>query len=525
MIEAVCAVSLSVLGAVLVPCLFLIGGLWRRAPASRWAAGAFVAALVSTAALASETAPNPSGWLRIDTITVVMLLLVCGLGVVIVRYAATAVRGEPRAERLIRWLMLTLAAVSTLVISGHLLVIATAWTVTSLTLHQLLTHEAERPMALLAAHKKFIASRVADAALFSALLLMHTGLGSLELSHIDAWARATPTPEPMLQVAALLIVIAVAIRSAQLPFHGWLTQVMEAPTPVSALLHAGVVNIGGFVLIRLASFMAPMTTAQLLLVAIGLTSVVGASLVTMTRVSVKVALAWSTCAQMGFMLVQCGLGAWPLALLHLVAHSVYKAHAFLSAGSTVERWRIAAMHVPRRPPVRIVVMSVFALVAVGMASVAGLHAAGAISAGPATWGLTFLVAVSITPLVAFGASSSLDAARIRGLARAAVVVVLVLLTHRIADTVVSTPAVAPVVEVIGWLMVGAASVILFALKTTLTLAPGSPLARRLWPPLFAGLHLDERFTRLTFQLWPPQLPTPSPQPSTLPRSAPAGVSP
>src|SRR5690349_16746348 len=118
-------------------------------------------------------------------------------------------------------------------------------------------------------------------------------------------------------------------------------QVMEAPTPVSALLHAGVVNIGGFVMIRLAPLMAHATLAQNILVGVGLFSTIIASLVMATRAAIKSVLAWSTIGQMGFMLVQCGLGAWHLALMHLLAHSCYKAHSFLSSGSIVRQWRAA----------------------------------------------------------------------------------------------------------------------------------------------------------------------------------------
>jgi NAD(P)H-quinone oxidoreductase subunit 5 len=520
------ALSASIaLAAGLVPVVFLLGGLLRPTAAVRIAGIAGVVAVAAAVGAAIGGGRAPSPWLRIDAVTFVVLLLVCGLGVVVVRYASTAVRGERRSGELARWLLLTLAAVSALVVSGHLVLIAAAWTATSIALHQLLTHEADRPLALLAAHKKFLVSRAADAALWSALVLIHGGIGGLELSRLDAWAASATTIEPSLQVAAILIVLAVALKSAQLPFHGWLTQVMEAPTPVSALLHAGVVNIGGLVLIRLAPFMAHMSAAQLLLVGIGLVTVVVAALVTLTRVSVKVALAWSTSAQMGFMLVQCGLGAWPLALLHLVAHSLYKAHAFLSAGSTVERWRNRTLHRPPAPSWQVVVISAVLLVALAGGGVVALSWADLVEAGPSTWGLTLLVALSVAPLVAGRSGTPGVATALRGVIDAVVVVGLVMLTHRLAAAVCPSPAVSPIVEFVGWTMVGLASVVLFALKTALTLAPRSAVAQWLWPWLFSGLHLDERVTRLTFLLWPPRLPPPPPQTIMLPLREPAGVSP
>ena len=112
---------------------------------------------------------------------------------------------------------------------------------------------------------------------------------------------------------------------------------METPTPVSALLHAGVINAGGFLLIRFADVMllAPGVCAALVVVG-GFTALFG-SLVMLTQSAVKTSLAWSTVAQMGFMIFECGLALFPVALLHILAHSLYKAHSFLTSGGAVER--------------------------------------------------------------------------------------------------------------------------------------------------------------------------------------------
>jgi len=126
------------------------------------------------------------------------------------------------------------------------------------------------------------------------------------------------------------------LKSAQFPSHGWLTEVMETPTPVSALLHAGVINAGGFLLIRLADVMLLAPGVLAVLVIIGGFTALFAGLVMLTQPAVKTSLAWSTVAQMGFMILECGLGLFPLALLHIVAHSLYKAHSFLASGSAVE---------------------------------------------------------------------------------------------------------------------------------------------------------------------------------------------
>jgi NAD(P)H-quinone oxidoreductase subunit 5 len=141
---------------------------------------------------------------------------------------------------------------------------------------------------------------------------------------------------PHLHLIALLLAVAALLKSAQFPAHGWLLEVMETPTPVSALLHAGIINAGGFLILRFGEVMVQSVPALELLAVVGALTALFGSVVMLTQTSVKVALAHSTIAQMGFMLLQCGLGAFSAALLHIVAHSLYKAHAFLSSGSVID---------------------------------------------------------------------------------------------------------------------------------------------------------------------------------------------
>ena len=443
--------------------------------------------------VACASGPGRELGVRVDVVTCLMLLLVSSLGAVIVRYSWTYLQGDPGLARYLRWLLLTLGAVTTLVIANDLLVIALGWTATSLALHQVLTFDRDRTAARVAAHKKFLVSRLADGCLLACLALVHRDLGSFDLDQIAAWTNAHPELTPSLQLAAVLVVIAVALRSAQLPFHGWLIQVMEAPTPVSALLHAGVVNIGGFALIRLAPWMAHAWLAQLLLVVIGLISAVVAALVMTTRVSVKVALAWSTCAQMGFMLVECGLGLWHLALLHLVAHSLYKAHAFLSAGTVVDDWRRHALrpHPPRTSRTRLG-LAVVAALGLGTLCFALVHDRLSPVDELAVPMLVVLVGLSIVPLLARRMSGPI-----------AGVVLLYAGWHVVAARVMPVPELAP--SPLAWGLVGVGFAGLFAVKSTLQRRPRGRLAEALYPWLFSGLYLDERFTRLMFRVWPPRL--------------------
>ena len=280
---------------------------------------------------------------RMDVISVTMLLLVTFIGWIVLRYAGTYLDGESGQGRFMGWLCATLAAVLLLVQSGNLVQLLAAWVATSIFLHQLLLFYPARIAAQRAARKKFITARAADAALVVAVWLLGFGYGSADITAILNAARSGIAPSEALWAAGFLA-IAALLKSAQFPTHGWLTEVMETPTPVSALLHAGVINAGGFLLIRFADVMllAPGVLAVLVIIG-GFTALFG-GLVMLTQPAVKTSLAWSTVAQMGFMTLQCGLALLPLAVLHIVAHSLYKAHAFLASGGAVER--VAAI---RRP--------------------------------------------------------------------------------------------------------------------------------------------------------------------------------
>ena len=272
---------------------------------------------------------------RVDSVSVAMLLLVSFIGWVVVRYAAHYLDGEPRQGPFTAWLCLTLAAVLTLVTAGNLVQFSLAWIATSLFLHHLLLFYPQRIAAQRAARKKFFSARLGDAALVGASVLLFVNYGTTDLARILATAQVDAGNGYTVAAAGLLALAAV-LKSAQFPTHGWLTEVMETPTPVSALLHAGVINAGGFLLIRFAYVMVLSPSVLAMLVMIGGFTALFGGLVMLTQPTVKTSLAWSTVAQMGFMVLECGLGLFPLAILHLVAHSLYKAHSFLVSGSAVE---------------------------------------------------------------------------------------------------------------------------------------------------------------------------------------------
>jgi NAD(P)H-quinone oxidoreductase subunit 5 len=522
-----------------VPCLFLAGAAAvslaprrRGARAFGLAAGVSLAAAASAAALVlvSSSAPPLADPLasmlgytlgekrvfsvRTDVLSAVMLLLVSFVGWVVIRFSRRYLDGDPQQFAYLRRLLLTLAAVSALVMSNSLLFIALLWLCTSLSLHGLLTHFAERSAAQIAAHKKFLLSRLADACLLGAVCLTASHLHTLELDRIFEAVQGAPSLPTPLAISSVLIALSVLLKCAQLPFHGWLIQVMEAPTPVSALLHAGVVNIGGFLLIRLAPLMAHAHAAQMLLLVVGLVTAGVASLVMLTRVSIKVMLAWSTCAQMGLMLVECALGAYETALLHLVAHSLYKAHAFLSAGGAVATQRAVAM-APRagRPGFGVLLVTgglCLAVVTAGL-SFGGLDVLGQ----PVHWFPIALLSLGL-PSLLLNLPERRSAKVLVSVALAGVGVAVGFGGGHIAfqwllprGPELSATEAAPAGVAV------ASLVALFLAHSWLRQRPNSSFALWLYPRAFAGFYLDELFTRLTFRLWPAKLPVSLPPPIAL----------
>jgi NAD(P)H-quinone oxidoreductase subunit 5 len=276
---------------------------------------------------------------RVDALAVVLLLLVSYIGAVVLGFSLQYLDGDPRHGYFMRRLALTLAAVTLLIIAGNLYQLVAAWIAMSLFLHGLLVFRPERPGAVLAARKKFYLARMSDGSLFAAagLLLIEFGtasLGEIAARVTELGAGGLP---PSLVLAAGLVALAAVLKTAQFPTHGWLVEVMETPTPVSALLHAGVVNAGGFLLLRFADLMLAAPAVLFAVAVIGAITAIIASAVMLTRTDQKGSLAYSTVAQMGFMMFQCGLGAFTAAAVHLVGHSLYKAYAFLSSGEAVRK--------------------------------------------------------------------------------------------------------------------------------------------------------------------------------------------
>jgi len=384
----------------------------RRTALALWAAALSLAlALTSAAAVMALGAMHTPlvgsagiGFgVYVDALTSMMFALVAFIGLIVVGYSRNYLDGERRQDYFMRCLCITLAAILMVILSGNLLQFALAWFAMSMALQRLLLFYPERQAAMLAARKKFLASRLGDLCLIGGIVLLYRTFGSCEYTTIFQGARAlSDSGAPAaLHVAALLLAATALLKSAQFPLHGWIIEVMETPTPVSALLHAGIVNAGGFLVIRYSDVMAASTPAMHTLAIIGGFTALFGSVVMLPQTSIKVSLAYSTIAQMGFMMLECGLGAFSAAMLHILAHSPYKAHAFLSSGSVIDIARTSWTPSPggKPHPARMAI-SVIAVLAV--TTVVGAMFGATITEKPGEFALGAVLVLALILLLSNG---------------------------------------------------------------------------------------------------------------------------
>jgi len=281
--------------------------------------------------------------LRMDTLSGILATTVLTIGLVVMRYSVRYLDDDPQKSRFLRYLSLTLCFVLLMLLSPNLLIFLFSWIGTSYFLHHLLVHFSDRLKALKAASQKFWISRFGDLLVLSAGVTLYLAFGSLEFETIFETLKDpsfVSANQFLIHLSSGLLVVGAMTKSAQFPFHFWLPNTMETPTPVSALMHAGVINAGGYLVIRTSPLLteAPIVLSLLALTG-GFTAFYG-SLSMLTQSNVKKSLAYSTIAQMGFMMLQCGLGAFSVAVVHIIGHAFYKAYAFLSSGTVADIGRL-----------------------------------------------------------------------------------------------------------------------------------------------------------------------------------------
>jgi len=321
---------------------------------SRWAVRAASAAFVvavtvavvvavdgPVAAVVEGADGNALVGLHATRVTALLGLLTTGVGLVVQSFASRNLQGDLFGRRFFVLASLLTAATTSVAFAATLGLLCASWILAGLALAALITHRATWQPARRSARRTLRSLWVGDGALLVATLLAVVSVGEIDLrSPAGAAEELANASIPVLGgnvLAAVAVLLAVAgiSRSALVPVHQWLPCTIAAPTPVSALLHAGVVNGAGMLLVRLAPVFGASVAATHLAFAAGAITACYATTVMLVRSDVKGNLAWSTAGQMGFMTVQVAIGALPAALVHIVGHGMYKAALFLGAGGSV----------------------------------------------------------------------------------------------------------------------------------------------------------------------------------------------
>lgn len=313
--------------------------------------------------------PGPIQYtILIDRLSSVMMVLITAVSLVIHVYSRRYMRGDQDYVRFFYLLSFLTFVLLSLVTSGNLFWLLLFWHLVTWLLVFLVSFNKASAAAHAAGRTTWRVQVIGDVALLFGGLLAYVAFGTLDLMELFHAIQSADAPRlwtgtllemNVVTLVTFLILIAIMTKSAQFPFHVWLQGTIEAPTPVSAMLHAGIVNAGGFLVNRLAPLygLAPLSLYLMFLIG-GFTALVGASTM-LTQSSIKRTLVYSTMGQMGYMIMECGLGAFALAVFHLCAHGVFKATLFLNSGANIQTAR-TELTVPRHT--RVVEASAFSFV-------------------------------------------------------------------------------------------------------------------------------------------------------------------
>lgn len=286
---------------------------------------------------------NIASLFYLDSLTLIMGILITFVSISVAVFSSRYLDGD-KAQGKFYVILLSLAVTALILASAdHMLLFLIAWGIGNILLAQLMIHKASWKAAKESgkmAIRNFAIGFICLSTAFG-FLYAQTGEASIQAIINDAheeWPFAA---------SLSLIFIAAMTQSALWPFHRWLTSSLNAPTPVCAVMHAGLVNGGGFLLVRFAPAYFEAHTLLTIMFSTGLLTAFLGTLWKLMQSDVKRMLACSTMGQMGFMILQCGLGLFPAAIAHLVWHGLFKAYLFLASGSAAQEQRLDLGYPPR----------------------------------------------------------------------------------------------------------------------------------------------------------------------------------
>jgi NADH-quinone oxidoreductase subunit L len=276
-----------------------------------------------------------AGWdFAVDKLTMIMLLIVTGIGSLIHIYSTGYMEHEEGYYRFFAYLNLFMFFMLTLVLAANYLILFVGWEGVGLCSYLLIGFYIVKHSATTAGNKAFIVNRIGDFGFSLAMFLIVVNFGTLNFT--DVFAAAPGKPTATLTAIALLLLVGAAGKSAQIPLYVWLPDAMEGPTPVSALIHAAtMVTAGVYMCTRSAVIFTHAPAAMETVAIIGLATAAFAATIGLAQNDIKKVFAYSTVSQLGYMFLGVGVGAFSAGIWHLMTHAFFKALLFLGAGSVI----------------------------------------------------------------------------------------------------------------------------------------------------------------------------------------------
>ncbi len=269
-----------------------------------------------------------------DGLAVTLTAIACVIGSLAVVFSVDYMQGEAQLSRYYAFVLLFIGAMTGLLLSGNLLFMFFFWEITALCSYALISFYNDDPKAVAGGIKALIITQVGGVGLLAGALTTYAVTGSYQVA--DLLAKARTIPASLLAIIAFGFLLAAAAKSAQFPFHTWLPDAMEAPTPISALIHAAtMVNAGVYLLARFYPAFESVPGWKFAVMIVGLISALIAALSALIATDLKRALAYSTVSQLGYMVYAIGAGGVLASQFHLLSHAVFKALLFLAAGSVI----------------------------------------------------------------------------------------------------------------------------------------------------------------------------------------------
>jgi NADH-quinone oxidoreductase subunit L len=274
--------------------------------------------------------------ITLDTLSVVMMLVVTGVGGLIVWYSMGYMAGADEERRYFAYMAFFVFSMLLLVQAGNLLLLLVGWGLVGLASYLLIGFHHERPEAIAAAKKAFVINAIGDATFAMGLFLLIAKIGSVDFADAFEATASGELSSTTVNLVALGLLGGAVAKSAQIPFHTWLPDAMEGPTPVSALIHAAtMVTAGVYLICRTHEIFAAAIDVSHLASVLGLITLLAAGVIALVQNDIKRVIAYSTMSQIGYMFLAAGIGAYGFAMFHLVTHAFFKALLFLAAGIVI----------------------------------------------------------------------------------------------------------------------------------------------------------------------------------------------